>query len=724
MSETTRIAELRTLLRRADRAYYVAASPILSDHEYDVLLRELADLESKHPDQDDPNSPTRRVGGEIVGGFPTARHALPMRSIDNTYSADEVRQWGDRIVKSLAFDAPPTLVADPKIDGVAISLRYEQGALVQALTRGDGEQGDDITTNARAIRAIPLVLDDSIITPPDVLEIRGEAYIPKDQFDRINAARQKAGDDLFMNPRNACAGTLKQHQPSVVAHRGVSFVAHGRGEIMPESFASSHSELTESLAKLGVPINTGWTRCDTIEDAIAAIDLLDNKRAAAAVPIDGMVVRVNDFVLQKQLGHTARSPRWCIAYKFPAEQKETTLLAVDFMVGKSGRITPRAVMEPVLLAGTTVQHASLFNFGEVRRKDLRLGDTVIVEKAGEIIPQVIEVVKEKRPKGAKKIRAPRVCPACEGPIEVEPPELEEQGQYESDQESARLCVNPECPAQIREKLIWFAGRGRMDIDGLGEKTIDQIRNESNIPLEHFADVFSLKEHRDELLALGRMGEKKVDNLLASIEKAKGRGLARALSAMGIRHVGAATARALAMQFADIEELLGAKEEQLRPKTLKVTEAEQFGFPKDVKLRPSTNLGKDTAPAVFAYLHSKQARAAFDALKQAGVDLTSHTNQPATNAQASAFAGKTIVLTGKLERFSRNELADLLTTLGAHVSGSVSSKTNLLIAGAEAGSKLTKARTLGVEVWDERELLEQLQTNDLANGAESGLFDGR
>lgn len=701
-----RIDELRALLHRANRAYYAAAKPIMSDHEYDRLLAELGELEAAHPEKDDPNSPTRRVGEAATGGFKTVAHAVPMRSIDNTYSESDVRAWGERVARALG--AAPSLVADPKIDGVALSLRYERGELVRAVTRGDGERGDDITANVRAIRAVPLVLDDSRVAPPRVLEVRGEAYLPHAEFERINAEREAAGDDLFMNPRNACAGTLKQLNPRIVAERGVAFVAHGRGEVAPASFAGGHSEFLGTIADLGLPVGDGWTRCGTIDEAIAVINEYEKLRRKSAVPVDGMVVRVDSFAEQEELGSTSRAPRWCIAYKYAAERKTTTLLDVEFQVGKSGRITPRAVMAPVVLAGTTVRHASLFNFGEVRRKDLRIGDTVVVEKAGEIIPQVIEVVAEKRPRDAREIVAPAECPACGGPIEVEPPELEERGEYESKEETARLCVNPECPAQIREKLVWFAGRGRMDIDGLGEKTMDQIRG-SAVPLERFADIFHLHERRDELIALERMGEKKVDNLLASIEAAKGRGMARVLAAMGIRHVGDATARALARLFPDIESLIAADEAALRPKTLKKDEAVAYGLPEDPKDRPSTMLGRDTAPAVHAYLHSKQARATFEALAAVGVDLTSHEYKTAGagDAAGSPFAGKTVVLTGALESFTRQELTDALEALGAKVSGSVSKKTDLVIAGDSAGSKLDKARELGVAVWDEATLLKNL-----------------
>jgi len=695
-----RAAELRETIRRADRAYYVRADPIMADSAYDELLDELKALEEEHPELATPDSPTRRVGGEITGGFEAARHAVPMQSIDNTYDEDEVRAWCARVEKELDISA---YVADAKIDGVALSLRYENGSLVRALTRGDGETGDDITANVRAMRAVPLTLDGD---PPLVLEVRGEAYFPLSEFRRTNEAREAAGDEPFMNPRNACAGTLKQLQPRIVAERSIAFVAHGRGEIEPPDAFASHAELLEALPSMGLPVTSGWRSCAGVDEVLEAISEFEADRAEIDVPIDGLVVRVDRFDQQRELGSTSRSPRWCIAYKYAAERGVTTLESVDFQVGKTGRITPRAVMAPVLLAGTTVRHASLHNFGEVRRKDVRIGDTVVVEKAGEIIPQVIEVVSEKRPRGARRVKAPRACPVCGGPVELQPPELEAEQDYESERETSRLCVNPECPAQIREKLIWFAGRGQMDIDGLGEKTIDQVREDSAIPLESFADIYALKDHAETLRGLERMGEKKVENLLASIEASKSRGLERVLAALGVRHLGLATARTLVALFPTLDDLMAADEPDLRPKTLKKAEAEARGLPADPKERAATGLGRDTAPVIHAYLHSDAAKNTFRALKAAGVSLES-SSSGGVGAEDSPFAGKTVVLTGSLERFTRDELAERLRGLGASVTGSVSGSTDLLIAGEKAGSKLTKAEKLGVEVWDEARLLRAL-----------------
>ncbi len=785
-----RVAELRALLRRANRAYYTDAKPVMPDREFDDLLAELQALESDHPELDDPNSPTRRVGGEPIEGFVTRPHAVPMLSIDNTYDADEVRAWVKRVRKSLNLDAESersegsglfgsthseelVFVCDPKIDGVAISLRYEQGQLACALTRGDGAKGDDVTHAARTIRSIPLTLNGATADPkgsraiPDILEVRGEIYIPLPEFERINTEREEADLDPFMNPRNACAGTLKNLDPKVAASRNLGFVAHGKGEISYPDFAATHTDFLTAISALGLPTGPHTTTAKTPEDVLEAIEAFDKLRHTLDYATDGMVVRVNSFAQQDALGTTAKSPRWCIAYKYAAQRAQTKLLSVDHQVGKTGKITPRAVMQPVLLAGTTVQHATLHNYGTVRKKDIRLADTLEIEKAGEIIPYVIRVIEEKRPKNTRKIKAPEQCPLCAGPVEIEHdrkrlaeiedwPKLPDRlatkrsslekatakaekaaADPDADEtvlarraevavleqriacgkpppvgpldETARLCVNPECPAQVREKLIWFAGRTQMDIDGLGESTIDQIRathlppdhprraelgvpeDTPPIPLDHFADIFRLRDHADSLLILERMAEKKLQNLLDGIEGAKSRGLARVLAGMGIRHVGITTAKAIARQHPDADALLASTEEDLMQ---------------------VEGLGAKTAPILHDYLASKPAREAFAALRDVGVDLTSHDykNPGAEPATDSPFAGKTIVLTGTLDNYERNELKDLLESLGAKVTGSVSKNTDLVIAGANPGSKLDKANDLAIEVWDEQTLLEHIPEN--------------
>ncbi len=729
--------QLRTLLDRANRAYYAKFDPIMSDVEFDRLMAELGELERQHPELDDPDSPTKRVGGEPIEGFTQVRHRVAMMSIDNSYDEGDVRDWVtrcERLLKEAGAigdgDAlfgggnKPALafVADPKVDGIACSLRYEKGKLVLAATRGDGTTGDDITQAARAIRAIPLTLDASHAAPPEVLEIRGEIYFPLDQFARVNQEREEEGEDPFMNPRNAAAGTLKQLDPRIVAKRGLAFSGWGRGEVSDEEFAPTFWELLDRLRELGVPVSPHATRCTNVSDVLDAIHAFADARHTMPFAVDGMVVRVDSFAHQRALGVTSKSPRWAIAFKYPAERASTRLIRVDHQVGKTGKITPRATMEPVLLAGSTVQHATLHNYGRIRQAptnpddlsapttDIRINDTVFIEKAGEVIPYVSGVKLDARPANATVIVPPDRCPVCVGPVEIEPPE----GEADPLLETARRCVNPECPAQVREKLIWFAGRKQMDIEGLGEKTVDQIRESAKIPLNSFADVFRLSEHRGALIELDRMGEKKVDNLLAGIEAAKSRGLARVLAGMGMRHVGDSTARALARRFASLEDLLAAPVWALMPQAVnrmsKPKRKALTGTEEPLGESYDTGLGEDTAPVVHAYLHSSVAQRTFKDLAKAGVDLSSKDVAAAREAAPadSPFLGKTVVLTGSLEAFDRTAMTERLERLGAKVSSSVSKKTSIVIAGPGAGSKLEKARELGVEVWDEAQLLEALK----------------
>ncbi|MFA9479921.1 NAD-dependent DNA ligase LigA [Phycisphaerales bacterium AB-hyl4] len=703
-----RIAELRREIDRHNRLYYIEARQEISDRAFDALLKELEQLEADHPELVTDDSPTQRVGGEPIEGFNTVEHSRPMMSIDNTYDQAELRAWFDRVTKGLGKkhavdeDREPTLgslfdqdeqpndhvefILEPKVDGVAVSLRYEAGKLTLAASRGDGRAGDDITSNVRTIRAVPLRLadDDDV---PDVLEVRGEIYMPHDEFKRINDKRSEAGLEPFANPRNATAGTLKQLDPRAVADRRLHFYAHGRGEIAPDRFAT-HSDLLQSITRWGIPVNPATTRARSFDEIWKAIEQFEDKRADLGYGTDGMVVKVNRYDEQDKLGYTAKAPRWCIAYKYAAEQAETKLLKVDWQVGKTGKLTPRATMEPVFVAGTTVQHATLHNADEIDRLDLRIGDAVIIEKAGEIIPQVKKVVRDKRPKDAKLITVPEACPSCGEPVE----RLED--------EVAHRCINPECPAQFREKLIWFAGRGQMDVDGLGEKMVDQLLEADLV--HSFGDVYALHEHRDQLLELDRMGEKKVDNLLKGIEQSKSRGLQRVLAGLGVRHLGSRTAQLLTQHFADIDALM----------TADVTAIDLALSTGDLETKKKEQAKENYKPGVIAqsvhdFLQSEAGKHVIDELRTAGVDMTS----PATAAQQSAtdspFAGKTIVLTGSLENFERKALADRLESLGAKVTGSVSKKTDLVIAGESAGSKLDKARELGIDTWDESQLLEAL-----------------
>ena len=752
-----RIGFLRDLLTRANRAYYTDADPIMPDAEFDRLLRELGELEAANPDLDDPTSPTRRVGGEPIKGFKTVAHAVPMMSIDNATSEADVAAWYERVTRAPkggadtaslfadaagkrddghdSNDANAAIICDPKIDGVAISLRYEKGVLVRAVTRGDGQRGDDVTHAIRTVRSVPLRLE-AIDAPgqaiglsargtgakpvtagvtgvPDVLEVRGEVFIPLAEFVRINERLEAEGEDLLINPRNACAGTIKNKDPKVAASRNLGFVAHGRGEVGPlpggTPFATGFWEFLAGIRALGLPTSSHTRRCGSLDEVLQTIRAFDAARHGLDYATDGMVLRVDSFATQDRLGVTSKSPRWILAFKYPPERKTTVLLEVQHQVGKTGKITPRARLQDVFLAGTTVKHATLHNYGLIRQKDLRIKDVVEVEKAGEIIPYIVGPVLAQRPTDAARIVAPDACPECAGTVEVEPPESADNPELET----ARRCVNPECPAQIREKLIWFAGRKQMDIEGLGESTIDQIGATGTIPLDTFADIFRLDQHRDALLALDRMGEKKLENLLAGIERAKGAGMARLLAGMGIRHVGNSTARALARVFRSIDDLLAAPMWRLMPNAVKSMSAKKRGellgdgVALDESLVVETGLGVETAPVVHAYLHSPAARKTFEDLRGVGVDLTSQDYvEPGKAAAGGPFAGKTIVLTGSLEHFDRTALTELLESRGAKVSSSVSKKTDLVIAGESAGSKLDKARELGIEVWDEARLLRE------------------
>lgn len=688
-----RVDGLRAELQRHNRLYYVEARSEISDQAFDALLTELAALEAAWPTLIDPDSPTQRVGGEPIAGFRSVEHRLPMRSIDNTYAPGELRAWYDRTVRNIAREngqerlseatpaplsdslfaemeaatdiQPLALVIEPKIDGVAVALTYERGRLQMALTRGDGRQGDDITHNVRAIPAVPTRLTGE---PPAILEVRGEIFMPHDVFVRLNETRADAGLERFANPRNSTAGALKQKDARGVP-RGLRFYAHGIGWIEPMPFAT-HAAFLEAIRGYGLPVHPGITRVVGFEAAWAEVAQFDHLRHQLDHATDGVVLKVDDLETQRRLGATSKAPRWCIAYKFAAEQAETTLLKVDWQVGKTGRLTPRATMTPVLLAGTTVRHATLHNADEIERKDIRLGDSVVIEKAGEIIPRVVRVLAEKRSGAEESIQPPALCPACDAATERLPGEVDWR------------CPNPACPAQLRERLIWFVGRNQMDIEGLGEKLVLQLCDAGL--LHSFGDIYRLPQKREALLALERMAEKKFENLLAGIEASKSRGLSRVLAGLGIRHVGLSAARALAAAFGSITALQAASEEAIKA---------------------VAEIGPVTAASLHHFLHSEVGHQVMAELAVAGVDLTEA--QAAAPPVDSFWMGKTVVLTGTLERFGRSELKVRLEGLGAKVAGSVSKKTDLVIAGEAAGSKLEKAESLGVPIWDEARLLEEL-----------------
>lgn len=762
MTPAKQIADLRAQIREHDRRYYVEAAPTISDREYDTLLAKLRELESAHPDLVTPDSPTQRVGGEPIEGFRTVTHARPMFSIDNTYDAADLRKWAARVFEATdpvmlaiieeleavrkggakveekrrqlrekydaalaeadrgGFPIGGGYVADPKVDGVAISLRYERGQLVLAATRGTGQRGDDVTQNVRTIRAVPLALHETKKHPiPNVVEVRGEIYMPTAEFERMNNAVVAAGDEPFANPRNATAGTLKQLDSNVVAERRLRIVAHGRGEIAGDPF-ETHSEFLAALAAWGIPTNSLTEKCETIDAVWKFIESFAAKRPELPYQIDGVVVRVDRVDFQEELGYTSKFPRWCIAYKYAAEQAVTKLISVDWQVGKSGKLTPRANMEPVFVAGTTVQHASMHNLGEVRRKDVRVGDTVVIEKAGEIIPQVVRVLTEQRPRGLKALQPPQKCPECGGEVEIEYDQkrVHEIESHESKvareaaravkegrkpepipapeplseaDESGRYCINPECPAQFRERIIHFAGRGQMDIEGMGEKVVYQLADAGL--LKSFGDIFSLYKKRDAVLALERMGEKKADNLFAGIEAAKSRGLVRVLAGLGIHHIGATAARIVSDHFGSIDALVEAPLDQIA--VLKENGA-------------LAGIGDEIANSLHTFLHSREGQHVIRELRDAGIKLDIE-KATSTGSAGSTLAGKTLVVTGTLQKYTREEIESLIVQHGGHAASSVSKKTDYLIAGEKAGSKLDKARTLGVRVIDEAEFDKLIST---------------
>lgn len=674
----TRIAELRDEIRRHDHAYYVEDAPVISDRAYDAMLEELKALEAEHPHLVTPDSPTQRVGGQPIGAFKTVRHSVPMLSIDNTYDEAQLREFDGRVAKALGAGTY-RYVVDPKVDGVAVSLAYLDGALATAATRGDGQTGDDITHNVRVLRSVPLRLLGK--DAPARLEVRGEIYWPTEDFSKFNESRRQAGEDEFANPRNATAGTLKQLDPKNLAGRNLRFVAHGFGVVEPMP-AKTWSEFTRKLATWGIPVASEQAVADDIEGVLKLVHAWDRKRHALPYLMDGLVIKVDSFAQRDELGTTSRYPRWCIAYKFEPEQAESVVLRVDYQVGKQGTITPRAVLSPVALSGTTVRHATLHNFDQVDRLGVHIGDTVLVEKAGEIIPQVLKVIEGKRPKDAKPIRRPTQCPECGGDVEKD-----EGGVY-------LRCVNPTCPAQVKERLIYFAGRDQMDMEGLGEVMIARLVDEGM--LRDFADFFHLHERRDEIEKLVfeherpgdggakvvkvEFGKKRTQQLLEGIEKSKGQPLSRLLAALTIRHVGASTAEDLAEHFETLEAIRGASEEAL-------LEVE--------------GVGPELAHSIHRFFHSDWGRKIVDRLVEAGV----HTRQPKRAVRTdSPLSGKTVVLTGTLSSMGRKEAEELIKSLGGKPSGSVSSKTDLVVYGEEAGSKLEKAQKLGVRTVSEAEFL--------------------
>lgn len=659
------ITKLREQIVDHDHRYFTEGKPVISDQEYDRLFKRLRDLEAEHPELITPDSPTQRVGEKPLEGFEHVAHSVPMLSIDNTYDEPTLREFDKRVSRGLEGETYEYVV-DPKIDGVSATLRYVDGLLVLGATRGDGKVGDDITANIKTVRSIPLKLRGR--GWPSVLEVRGEVYWPRKTFDAFNEKLVAGGSEPFKNPRNATTGTLKRLDTREIVGRGLSFTAHGFGEIVGANF-ETNDVLFAAFERWGIPTNPHTKVCRDIEAVLTCVQDWETRRHEIEYETDGLVIKVNNLVQREALGATSRYPRWAIAYKYAAEQAESVLLSVDFQVGKLGTITPRAEMEPMQLSGTTVRHASLHNFDQVERLGVGIGDTVVVEKAGEIIPQVVRVVREKRPGNWKKIRPPTKCPVCGGNVVKD-----EGGVY-------IRCINPSCEAQVKERLKYFCGRDQMDIEGAGDILIEQLVDAGLI--HQYADLFNLKDKRDRLIALERVGEKSADNLLKAIEESKKRPLARVLAALNIRHVGAATAELIAEHFGEMQRTADASLEALQE---------------------VDGIGPEMANSISLFFNSEAGRKTWQALREAGVNM----KQPKGEAAGDRpLAGKTLVVTGTFEQFSRTEIEKLIKQLGGKTVGSVSKKTNYLVAGEKAGSKLDKAQKLGIEVLSEQAFLKMI-----------------
>ncbi|PXW91033.1 DNA ligase (NAD+) [Streptohalobacillus salinus] len=657
-----RIKALTDQLNKYSHEYYVLDQPSVPDSEYDQLLQELIKLEEAYPEKKQAHSPTERVGGKVLDGFTKVTHERPMLSLANAFNEEDLRDFDRRVKAGLDVD-DVSYVAELKIDGLAVSLRYQDGEFVRGATRGDGEIGEDITQNLKTINSIPLKIDE-----PGTFEARGEAFMPKTSFMHLNKAREINEEEPFANPRNAAAGSLRQLDSKVAAKRHLDIFLYAIGQWENRSMETHSADLTY-LRSLGFKTNTEWKDCQTIDEVIAFIEHWQVRRADLTYEIDGIVIKVDRLSYQERLGRTAKSPRWAIAYKFPAEEVATTLRAIEFSVGRTGVVTPTAILEPVKVAGTTVGRASLHNEDYIKEKDIRLNDRVIIKKAGDIIPEVVKVIVDERPENSEAFHMPTHCPSCGSEL------------VRLDEEVALRCINPSCPAQLKEGLTHFVSRLAMNIDGLGEKVIEQLYDHELV--HDVSDLYRLK--RDELLQLERMGDKSVDNLLTAIEASKTNSLERLLFGLGIRFIGSKAAKTLAQHAETIEQLASMTKENLEA---------------------IDEIGEKMADSVVQYFNEPHVEELLSRLRASGVNMVYKGPKRATS-EPTPFTGLTMVLTGTLEHYTRQDLKVKLEVLGAKVTGSVSKKTDVLVAGEEAGSKLEKANKLGIEVWDEATLLERL-----------------
>lgn len=658
--------KLRREIRHNEYLYYVLDAPEITDAEYDRMMVRLRELEARYPDSIPADSPTQRVGGRASSQFTEVRHLEPLLSLGNVFSAEELRAFDERVRSGLPAGSKVEYVMEPKIDGLACSLIYENGKLVRAATRGDGVVGENVTANVRTIRSIPLTLKvPDGETVPELLDVRGEVYMPRQAFMRLNEQRAERGESEFANPRNAAAGSLRQLDPQVTASRSLSFFAY---YLVGEGAQPKHSESLALLAHYGFKVSENYKVVENIDEAIKYIGDFNELRQGLSYDTDGAVIKVNDVYQQRILGATGKDPRWATAYKYPPEQAETTLEDIDWRVGRTGVLTPTAVLTPVKLSGSVISRATLHNEDFIRAKDIRIGDRVVINKAGEIIPEVLRVVVEKRTGDEKEVEIPSVCPECGWRVE-------RQGE-----EAAIRCTNPHCPALGREGLIHFVSRDAMNIDGCGPSVINALLDAGL--MRDAADLYSLR--KDDLLKLERMGEKSADNLLAALAESKKNELDKLLFALGIRHVGAKVARILATEFGSMEKLQQAQPEEL------------------AQIR---DIGDKIAESVVTWLNVPANIDLVERLSAAGLTMTF---TPPASQEDNPFFGKTLVFTGTMPTLGRAEAKTMAQDVGAKVSGSVSKKTDYVIAGAEAGSKLEKAQQLGVTVIDEAEFLRLLK----------------
>lgn len=645
-------------------AYYVLDEPIVPDGEYDKLFQRLLQLESDYPQLAVDDSPTKRVGAEPLDAFNKYEHAVPMLSLSNAFDETDIREFHRRVTDGVGHEVQ--YVCELKIDGLAISLTYEDGRFVRGVTRGDGQVGEEITSNLRTIRSIPLQIEEK-----RTIEVRGEAFMPKASFEKLNEKRAKKGEMLFANPRNAAAGSLRQLDPKIAASRNLDVFLFGYGEWEVDEI-TLHDERLAFLKDQGFKINPLTKTCHTIEEVIDFIDTWTEGRNDLPYEIDGIVIKVNDLETQEQLGYTARTPRWATAYKFPAQEAVTVLEDVELSVGRTGVVTPTAILKPVFIDGSTVGRATLHNADQIRALDIRIGDTVILKKAGDIIPKVVRVVTEERTGSEQVYEMPTTCPACDSEL------------VHLDDEVALRCLNPACPAQIVEGLIHFVSRDAMNIDGLGEKVVEQLFDHQLV--KRVDDLYRLE--KEALLQLERMGEKSVNNLLTAIEKSKENSLEKLVFGLGIRHIGAKAAQILAEQMDSMDRLMGATYEEL----IAIDE-----------------IGDKMAEAVVAYFEQENVHQLIQALKDVDVNMTyKGARRPKADDASLLFNNQTVVLTGKLEQLTRNEAKAMIEAEGGKVTGSVSKKTDLVVAGEAAGSKYDRAVELGITIWDEERFLTEVK----------------